>query len=1452
MASHMEQLQSDPVYQKLHKEKIKRFDHYSKNQGLNRVVCGNPVQVPIAVHFQDISSPDIGCLTALAQDQIQILNDDIQGLNMDISNWNNNASSSFPGVSNGEACIEFCIANQNHPTGYGLSNGDLAITVNQISGDFSPDWAGYLNIGHYLLLPHVWGFSGGWANDDGVLDTPVSEDPYYGCPSIGVSTCGTTDMHMNYMDYVNDACMYMFTDGQAVRMENYLNSNLGSLTGNASNVCGSGIFPVDLFLIDWKDPDCFGFDDGYILVEAGGGDGNFTYTLNGSQTNTTGDFQNLPAGNYTITVEDGNGTMATPIDIQLIDPNPLDLIIIQTNNVSCYNYNDAIIEVEASGGSGDYTYSINGGTFTASGLFTDLVANVYTIEVLDDNACAFVSNQITIEQPDPFTVDLDSLLAPECGEGNGLIIAEGIGGLSLMGEYTYLLDSLSYDTLMIGGVLVDTIYHDTIAIISTDTLGIFNNLYSGTYTISAIDENGCAALLDSVVLSEDAAIQINIIDSYLNLPCGEDSNGFVGIEGSNTTGPYTYSDDGVNFTSLGLFNNLSSGNYEFYVMDATGCTNTIQIEITAPPILELIIDETNPLLCQGSEDAQLTLIAEGGFGDYSFFQDNLNNPIGNIVSNLGTGIWTFIVQDQNMCTVELDYFITEPNAINISIDELIEVECFGDETGVAQISADGGQGVISFTIGSETNMTGFFTGLTSGTYVVTVTDENDCSSEEVFEIEQSSDLQLSVEIVQEVSCTGDSDGSFSLKGEGGTGNYQYSLDGVNFSSQDFYSGYSAGIYDVFVSDGNDCITISAVEMDDPEPLELTISQLEFLECFGDMNGFIRVDAIGGTGDYTFSNGLSTNTDGLFNNLGGGDYTITVMDENECEASTLFNLNEPEEISWVSLTKENNTCDGKMVGAIYAEASGGTGILNYLLPGVGSSITGDFENLEADVYTIIVRDINGCELSQAIEIENIIDLELTLVEKVDPLCFGSNDGSIQVSVSGGLGGETYTLGSQSNTTGIFTDLSANSYIVTAEDAQGCIASLSVDLEDPNELVLGEIESTDVSCFGLSDGSVILDAAGGTGVISYTVLGETNFIGVFTGLGQGDYTYILEDENGCSNAISSDQFTINQPEEISVNVSLIFPVVCFGDETAKISVAAVGGNNDFVYSIAGFGSSDTGSFEGLGAGSYLITATDGNGCSEQLNYEILQPDPLEAEVTELIDVSCNGESSGAVSFIATGGTPEYTYILDGISSGIPGYINLPASTYTVVISDIIGCSEELQFTISEPDAFTIEAVSTEDNGDQNGSIQITASGGLEPYNIISSGAASFNSDNFANNLSAGFYTIVVEDANQCRQSIEVEVVFNDKLDDAIDGTTLEHVLYPVPSYSELNLSLLSPNEQELYFYILDEVGKLVYERESSAIRGENNYSFNVVDFAPGNYVLGLISDRQKLNFKFQVIR
>ena len=283
----------DPEFRAAYEKRMQIFQSHLRNNFANsRAACSNPKILPVAVHYQGISNPNKACLISLAQAQINIINQDFRGTNSDISQWKNTASAAFPGIVNGEACFEFCLATQSHPSGYGLSNGQPAVTFNQTNGDQINQWAGYINIivndadgnlgyaplggsgngdgvvinktafgvgsgcgvvkpaapfnlgrtlthemGHYLNLDHLWG-DGGCNSDDLISDTPSQTEANEDCPNLNKTSCGSKDLHMSYMDYTNDACMYMFTQGQTSRAENWVNSGLFNRLKKAATVCG--------------------------------------------------------------------------------------------------------------------------------------------------------------------------------------------------------------------------------------------------------------------------------------------------------------------------------------------------------------------------------------------------------------------------------------------------------------------------------------------------------------------------------------------------------------------------------------------------------------------------------------------------------------------------------------------------------------------------------------------------------------------------------------------------------------------------------------------------------------------------------------------------------------------------------------------------------------------------------------------------------------------------------------------------------------------------------------------------------------------------------------------------------------------------------------------------------------------------------------------------------------
>lgn len=306
MEAHMNLKLQDPEYAAKYYELQGRFQTNHTN---NNFLPPATYLIPVAVHFPEANESNRACLEALAQTQVDILNDDFGGTNADLSNWSS-ASTFYPGINTGAVSVRFELATLNHPAGTDpdLVEGGPAVTIGYNfggGGDSDSNWAGYFNflvkdigggllgysplggipsngdsvvmnifafgsgagcpgyvpgapydlgrtvtheVGHHLNLPHTWG-NGGCSSDDGVSDTPNIDGPSYSCPADGsVTMCGNTSLTMNFMDYVNDACMYMITEGQANRVTTYLDIiypdyNQDTLTTNDFATNSFSIYP---------------------------------------------------------------------------------------------------------------------------------------------------------------------------------------------------------------------------------------------------------------------------------------------------------------------------------------------------------------------------------------------------------------------------------------------------------------------------------------------------------------------------------------------------------------------------------------------------------------------------------------------------------------------------------------------------------------------------------------------------------------------------------------------------------------------------------------------------------------------------------------------------------------------------------------------------------------------------------------------------------------------------------------------------------------------------------------------------------------------------------------------------------------------------------------------------------------------------------------------------------
>ncbi len=530
-----------------------------------------------------------------------------------------------------------------------------------------------------------------------------------------------------------------------------------------------------------------------------------------------------------------------------------------------------------------------------------------------------------------------------------------------------------------------------------------------------------------------------------------------------------------------------------------------------------------------------------------------------------------------------------------------------------------------------------------------------------------------------------------------------------------------GIYTLTVNDKYGCGPIIAANLSVKSPPELTaqiVGEKDNLLCKGDNDGWIDVEATGGTFPYhyvlyKYVNGFpimwSDNWfNGYFDQLGAGKYIFVVFDSNtsgeSCSVEIPFTITEPAtSVEITNTTHTDLSCKGGVnIGTIKVIAKGGTGDLTYTLtPGNLTNNTGEFSGLAVGIYTVTVTDENGCsDVTGQIEIKEPDKITFEY-ESTDPKCFGETTptGTIKVKNPKGGTGTNYTYNlkggsiDKSQSTPEFTGLPAGTYTVTVTDPNDCSSDpASVTLEAPTPIKVNKADrdSTAVTCFGKSDGSIGVTATGGKPGYIYQCGLVINTTGKFTSLPAGSQTVTITDANGCSITVI---VTVNSPKQIYAGITLHTDVDCYGNNTGALTAKGKGGDGNYDYSWSN-GKTDA-AITGLIAGNYIVTVTDGNGCEADTTVTIKQPASKLAfvDITK-IHVTCYNGNNGQATAIVKGGTPYYEYVWNPT----PGDANtktsatardLSAGNYTVTITDAKGCTKDSTITIEQPVAIVATA-------------------------------------------------------------------------------------------------------------------------------------------------------------------
>lgn len=715
---------------------------------------------------------------------------------------------------------------------------------------------------------------------------------------------------------------------------------------------------------------CNGGNEGQITVAVTGGTPPFQYSLNGSPFQSGNTFSNLIAGEYTVVVRDQNGFTAESGVITLTDP-PLLLFITDVK------FDD--VTVLASGGTGALEYSIDGQNFQPGNVFQNLPNGNYTVTVRDANGCTATGSAL-VDVP-LLDVQADLLTPLACaGNADGVITAAATGGVPPL---SYSLNGVDYQA---GNV--------------------FGGLPAGTYTITVKDDSGNTATSNAVILSDPPAIQVTT----------SVSDDDITVTATGGTGSLEYSTDGQNYQSSNFFENLPNGFYTLTVRDANGCTASAEAAVAVDELLaELKISSLNP--CAGDNKAAVSSKAAGGVAPYTYSLNGVDFQQDSLFDGLAAGVYTVVVKDDSGNTATTNVVsVIDPPALNISAD---------DNLNILTVTASGGTGALQYSIDGENFQSGnTFGNLANGNYTVTVRDANGCTATATAIIAVPA-LKILEVLIEGIACYGQT-GQLIVFPGGGIPPYQYSLDGAAFQNDSIFTGVGAGIHSVSIKDAVDTIvTLQAINVTEPDPLVANVALVK---------NDVQVVAGGGTVPYLYSlNGGPQQSNGIFDNLPNGTYTVVVTDANGCTTSAGFTVDYQGLVA-IALPA-NPSCTGFADGSVLVNTSGGTP--PYL-------IQGPVSDLPAGTYTLIVADFTG----------DTVHVTFTLFDPLPLIAIAEvNKDTITISASGGTGNLMYSLdGIIFQNSPVFSGLPNGTYQVWVSDQNGCITTVENLVVD----VIGTVE------------------------------------------------------------------------------------------------------------------------------------------------------------------------------------------------------------------------------------------------------------------------------------------------------------------------------------------------------------------------------------------------------------
>lgn len=1222
--------------------------------------------------------------------------------------------------------------------------------------------------------------------------------------------------------------------------------------------------------------------------------------------NTNANFTNVPAGDYVVYVRDAN-TCISPVGkaISVIAPPALTASLATTTDYCYTTANPATLDVTVTGGTGPFTYKLDGNTAVSSALTSYSFANVtpatHTILVTDSNNCTYTISSIVIAPQIAFNVSLlnDLTCSDDASIGNE-VVTNGNGipytytvsynsgtpvtvasfpyTATQAGNYVFTVtdgrdcpatsntivvtpkttpshstaktditcNGLSNGTITVtasGGFTSAYSYTIVGPVSVTQTTNQFTNLPAGDYTVSITDSKGCPSPPTTVTIANPTPIATNATSttfscSTTNAP----QSATITVAPAGGTGAYSYSyDNGATFGSnatLTVNNNGSVQDIQIVVKDANGCLSPVQTITLQPLNSPTNLDFSNAVITCTDPTTTVSVTAINGVGALTFLitgttSGTASTNFGPITTtgsaqpasfpNLLPGNYTFRVTDANGCYYTESYTIAAVTPIAIAVNKTSDVLCQGGATGSGTYTVSGNATVGAYTFTPSTFGTGTLTksgnvltlsNVAVGTYTVRVTDDaTGCFADGTIIInEPAAPLTIVSAVPTNFNCNNDN-AQITVSATGGTTAYGYAaVPATTTAPTTFASSNVVTVdttnetvlsWDVYVRDANGCTIFTTVTVTgDPAPGAPTV--LVPNQCTATGSGFtIQVTAAAGSlapltyGIVSLTGAFQT---GNTFTVAPGTYTVYVKDRNGCVSLGTAVTVAAQLTANAAVTKTLD-CDPTNPDAIITTTiSGGNSPFTYTVqkgtgtpsapsaPSASLTFTTSVSNANADTYTFVITDDNGCPTTTTATVAPITNPTVAVASQVNVSCNGGADGSVTLTGSGGSGGYEY---SDDNVTfvssGLFNGLSAGSpYTFYVRDNKGCPGSVTVTITQPANALAASVTEVPFSCNTSNanvSGTVTINASAGTSPYTYSFNGgaftSNNVLTLNDNGSNQPYTYAVQDAKGCPISGGGTLFRLNPPVIGTITSTPIYCAPAATTSTVTIPVTAGTGVGTLTYAIlspasatGNISGANDGIFTGLTSGNYTFRVTDANGCYDTESHFVAPVTPIVATATKLTDVDCNGSSTGSIRYNVSGfGTGTYSYTINGVTAGTGetagtfDLTNRPAAVYTVVFTDdTTSCTATTTVTIDQPPVLDITLISNINaNCDVPTSrVTVAALGGTTPYSyaFVSVGNTPAATDYTASpvrnlNPATPVWDVYVSDANGCTDMVQVTI-------------------------------------------------------------------------------------------------